>query len=255
MTTPARPPSDLLLERYRLGELPADQMAAVAAMVAADAALQARMVALERSDSQILEQYPAAWMARRLRIRAHPAPQPATPPRSPLSRWWPVPVAAALLLAALPLLQRPMPGSHEDTLKGDAVALQLYRQTAAGSEALGDGDTVRDQERLQIAYRAPGRQYGVIFSIDSRGTLTPHLTAAATAAALVRQGADTLSHAYELDDCPGTERFYLVAADAPFAVAWAETAICRAATAGTARVDLPAGYDQTCVTLVKATVP
>ncbi len=252
MTTPA--PSDLLLERYRLGELPADQMEAVAAMVATDGAVRSRLAALDRSDAQILGQYPSGWMARRLQRRACPVPFSAAPSRGSLQRWWPVPVAAALLLAALPLL-RPNSDDARDTLKGDGVALQLYRQTAAGSQALGDGDAVRAQERLQIAFRAAGRHYGAIVSIDARGVLTTHLASAAGAAALVSQGADTLAYAYELDDCPGSERFYLVAADAPFTVPWVEAAIRRAAAAGTVRLDLPADYSQTCVTLVKETGP
>ena len=75
-------------------------------------------------------------------------------------------------------------------------------------------------DTLQIRYVAAGKRFGVIASIDARGTVTLHLPETpGPAAALQRDGERTLPHAFELDDSPGFERFIFVTSDAPFATA------------------------------------
>jgi hypothetical protein len=58
-----------------------------------------------------------------------------------------------------------------------------------------------------------------------------------------------LPQAYELDDAPAFERFYMVTADEPFAVETVVDAIRRAGADG--RLDLPAAMDQSSVVLEK----
>ena len=58
-----------------------------------------------------------------------------------------------------------------------------------------------------------------------------------------------LAQAYELDDAPGFERFYLVTADEPFAVESVVDATRRAGADGP--LDLPAAMDQSSVVLEK----
>ncbi|MDE2734261.1 MAG: ActD-like protein, partial [Gemmatimonadota bacterium] len=70
--------------------------------------------------------------------------------------------------------------------------------------------------------RSGGLQFGAILSVDGRGTVTQHLPATGTEAVpLAAQ--DTLDVAYELDDAPRWERFYLVAADRRFELATVKT--------------------------------
>ncbi len=77
---------------------------------------------------------------------------------------------------------------------------------------------------LQMSYAAGEAKYGAIFSIDGRGTLTWHVPAgypggSRAAPALDPRGNVVLPSAYELDDAPRFERFFLVYGAAPFEIA------------------------------------
>jgi len=61
-----------------------------------------------------------------------------------------------------------------------------------------------------------------------------------------------LTEAYELDDAPGFERFYLVAADETFAVETVVDAVRRAGTDG--QLDLPASMEQDSLAIEKERV-
>jgi hypothetical protein len=129
-------------------------------------------------------------------------------------------------------------------IKGLHPALSLFRKTANGSEILADGDVARAGDLIRIGYRAGGRHYGVIVSLDARGALTRHLPERGrTAAPLEARDIVLLGHAYQLDDAPAWERFFFVTADAPFEVATVEQAARRMAggrpTTGQAPADLP----------------
>jgi streptogramin lyase len=108
---------------------------------------------------------------------------------------------------------------------------------------------------LQLAYQAAGARYGVVVSIDGRGAVTRHLPEEGeVAAALERGGAVALAHAYQLDDAPGYERFFLVTGERPFDVAPVVEAARWLAAAGQARagaLTLPGGLEQRAVLVVK----
>ena len=91
----------------------------------------------------------------------------------------------------------------------------VFRKLAGGHERLEDGALARKGDLVQIAYRSAGLAYGAIFSVDGRGAVTRHLPAAGEQAVPLAKR-DTLDFAYELDDAPRWERFYLVASDRPF---------------------------------------
>ena len=83
--------------------------------------------------------------------------------------------------------------------------------------------------------------------------VTRHLPAAGTLAAPLKTGPPfALPEAYRLDDAPGFERFYFVAADQPFAVDLVLTAVSHPAGAE-GRLALPAGLDQYSFALRKET--
>jgi hypothetical protein len=107
-----------------------------------------------------------------------------------------------------------------------------------------------------MRYVAMGARYGVVFSIDGRGVVTPHLPVlGAEAAPLGARGEVALPESYELDDAPLFERFFLVTGDAPFA---AEAALAagrelakRHAAARTEPLRLPPGLSQASFLIVK----
>jgi hypothetical protein len=239
------------IEQYLQGELSADERATLER----DPRLRARVAALESSNEAILERHPPAAFAAGVRAAARSADARAIRTRT-LGR--PRLLAAASLGAAavgavLWLAPRPpAPVAPRDVTRAKGLTPQvvLYRRAAAGIERVPTGSVAREHDLLQLAYQAAGRRHGVIVSIDGRGAVTRHLPATGPSAAPLTAGAAVpLPEAYELDDAPGFERFYLVAADEPFAVETVVDAIRRAGADG--RLDLPAAMDQSSVVLEK----
>jgi hypothetical protein len=104
-----------------------------------------------------------------------------------------------------------------ERIKGQGPQLKLYRKTADGSEALEDGTRVFRGDVVRIGYQAAGRAYGVIVSVDGRGTVTLHLPhQGKQSVPLENDGQVLLDFALELDDAPRWERFYFVTSDASF---------------------------------------
>lgn len=132
---------------------------------------------------------------------------------------WAAPVAALLVVATL--LVRPsmlMPESP-DRIKGPDATLTVYRQTTAGSEQLNDGSVARPGDIVRLGYKVSAPGFGLIVSVDDRGVVTVHHPGDARRAAELRDGdLVLLDQAYELDDAPERERFYLITAAAPFDV-------------------------------------
>jgi hypothetical protein len=224
---------DLILEPYRLGELPKAEADRVSRLLSEDPALRERQAALDQSDDEIARAYPAGWLAQRIRARL-PAPAGA-------GFGWRVPLAIAATVALVALViprwivppgggvaprggvaphGGVAPAPSEDRIKGLQPSLAIYRRTASGSETLADGSVARAGDQLRVAYTGAGRTYGVILSIDGRTNVTVHLPVEGDRAAPLTSGhAILLDQAYELDDAPGWERFYFVTGEKPFAVA------------------------------------
>lgn len=217
---------DYLLERYILRELPAGQQTALERAIATDAQLAARLQALEQDNADQLRRYPTAWMAGQIEAKRGPRAAQKRGARSRGIGLWAIPaVAVALAVVALPIWERPLPS--DTRIKGTkGPALQVFLDGERGVERLPDSSLVRSGDVVQLVYRSGGYAYGAIFSLDGRGALTRHLPVeGALATALVQDVADTLDFAYELDDAPDWERFYLVAAAHPFALDGIERAL------------------------------
>jgi hypothetical protein len=246
---------DLLLEQFRLNELPAVDAARVARRLGEDAALRARLAGLERSDEAIAREYPPEWLARQVRARL--SVQPHRAPRNALR---PLAVASALATLILVLLvPLVMTSNDQDRVKGLSPAIAVYRRTPQGSEKLADGALARAGDLLRVGYVAAGRPYGVILSIDGRGVVTRHLPVQGPAAVPLRKdGIVLLDAAYEIDDAPAWERFYFVTADEPFDVAPVLDAARRAASGAPRLPDalpLPRTFVQSTFALQKEVKP
>ena len=258
-TTSAREPDrvpDLILEQYRLSELPRADAERMAARLSADGELRARHAELDRSDEAIARQYPAGWLAQRIRAR-----MPDPPERRP---GWRLHLAlaatAAVVILAAPFLTRGpavlAPAANDDRVKGLEPGLTIYRRTAAGTETLANRGVARQGDLLRVAYTGAGRPFGIILSIDGRGVVTRHFPADGDrAAALARGSVTLLDQAYELDDAPGWERFYFVTGDTPFAVAPIVDAAHKISAGGAGAdatpLPLPRGLSQSTFSLQK----
>ena len=219
---------DLLLEQYRLNELPAAEANQLARRLEEDASLRGRLTQLAQSDEAIAREYPPDWLARQVRARLSTQRQPAR-----RGVWRPLALGSALAtLVLLLLMPLAMVSNDQDRTKGLAPTLAVYRRTAQGSEKLADGAVARAGDLLRVGYVAAGRGHGVIVSIDGRGVVTRHLPVhGATSVVLRREGTVLLDDAYELDDAPAWERFYFVTADHRFDVTAVLDAARRAAAA------------------------
>ena len=226
MASPDRKVPDWLVERLAAGELPEGQARDLRAAlrVAGD---EGRLTALATSNSEILTTLPAAQVLSEIERRAGEGSRHAAARRvRPFLTLSLAATCAAGLAVFLTLHDhkgavpsRPVEtGAESIGVKGLKPSLRIHRKTKAGSELLRSGAPVRKGDILQLGYVAAGKRFGVIASIDARGTVTLHLPEfPGPAAALDRDGERALPHAYELDDSPGFERFIFVTSDASFA--------------------------------------
>jgi hypothetical protein len=273
-----------LLERLAQGELDSAETEQLRARLAAEGrSLDDELAALERSNREILTARPKDVVAASIRRRAEDAV--ARKPRAAQLNAWIAPLALAGSLGIGVLAVRPW--SHGDGAgpapaqpavapagdspterdkgKGKPVPqLLVYRQIGARnsqgtpSEQLGDGARASRGDLVQLAYMTVrDGAYGVLLSIDGAGRVTQHLPdeGAASAASLVTVGEVPLPSAYELDDAPGFERFVLVTAAEPFAVAPVREAARALAAQGARARNLPLAlgptFHQTSVLLQK----
>ena len=272
---PLSPLPQWKLERFVLGELPAAELAGLGQRLLTDTDLQRQVDALKTADADIRQSYPAPWMARQIRARAEDvagsdgvgsrwSPSSWTLSRLSVARLSVVPVAVVLAIVAVPMLRD---GDSPETArfleegvrsKGDGATLYAHRRTPDGTERLQDGSTARRGDLVRLQYDGAGAAYGVILSIDGRGAVTRHLPSEGdTAAPLTAAGIVALDVAYELDDAPRWERFFLVTGSQPFAVdeiaAAARAASVDAQANGGApeRLELPETLAQSALTLIK----
>jgi anti-sigma factor RsiW len=214
-----------MLEQYMLGEMAPDEAAALQRRLENDEELQGRLRALDASDDEIRRSHPPVVVAARVRQELEAR---ASGARQPARRWsfalqWRAAALVVGILALMVLVAPPLLGPRDessDRIKGLEPTLLLYRKTVEGSEPLQDHATARTGDLIRVGYRAAGQTWGVILSVDSRGVVTRHLPREGRAAArLSTDDQVLLDLAYELDDAPRWERFYLVAGAAPFDVA------------------------------------
>lgn len=262
---------DWKLERFLLGELDPDEMNRIERELKGDEALQARLKALEESNQELLERYPAPWMARQIerKLESSASHRKTAKDRRGF-RLWPVPALSMaavviLLLAVMPQSRdwllgetdRPVPIT-DTRIKGLEPQLKLYRKTESGSERLQNGVAAREHDLILIQYEAAGKGYGVIFSVDGHGSITRHIPLEGDKSPeLDQDGAISLDFAYELDDAPLWEKFYFVTSDSLFdvetAIGSVPDSISKVTSAGGDSLTLPPSLHQTIFTLTKET--
>lgn len=203
-------PPDWLLERYRLGEVTADERARVERAVESDPEVKARLAALETDSAQILAAHPAA------RIAASVKAQAAAPVAD---RRWMFPVIALTAAAALAVVVWPRVTNDEDVLreKGGAATLSLFRMTSQGPQPLVDGARVRAGEVVQARYRVDQVGHAIVLSFDALGQVTVH-SPAHGADTSTDAGAFVTERSFELDATPGFERFVLLTSSEPLSI-------------------------------------
>jgi anti-sigma factor RsiW len=247
---------DWQLERFVLGELPGSETRAVREALTRDPRIGERIAALERSNAEIRDQRPVATAAAAILDRLSGEASGPVRLRPSFPAW--AAVGAVVCVAAVTarfFMSQPGDGKPDVTRAkgGSASRLMLYRKApAAPAEPLPSGSRARARDVVQIVYQLGAERYGAIVSIDGRGNVTAHLPKAGEQAVALNAGAPVpLPEAYELDDAPAFERFYLVTATEPFAVEVVIAALRRPGDAATGRLDLPGEFDQLSFVLEK----
>jgi hypothetical protein len=256
---------DWLLERLALGELDAETAADVRRRLAAEGRSPDDIAAaVAASNREILAELPAPQAAAEIRQRAARAAAAARPARRRGILLMGVPLALAGGLALTQLMWRPAhpnEGAVSRVENPEIIIakdnpdprLYVYRHRAGSNQRLNDGASARRGDLVQLAYGGAG--YGVVLSIDGAGKVTLHWPEkTAGNAPVVKAGENRVPSAYELDDAPGFERFFLVQARQPFSVATAVEAARALAAQPTARqqaLALPPEFKQTSLALDK----
>jgi hypothetical protein len=234
MPGPADPLPDLLLERLALGDLdPARATARRSRLLGPDG--RARLAEIEASNRAILAAYPPATVAAEVKRRLDLLERaPSIGRRNVTGRLWLRATLGALAAATVaivgvgpapgpggPVRRGVVPPAEETiTLKGLRPHLVIYRKTPAGATRLSEESPVQAGDTLQVAYVAGRRRFGVVAAQDARGAVTLLHPIGGTEAALLSEGAEIpTTHAFELDDSPGFERFVFVTSDQPFSTA------------------------------------
>ena len=231
MKTDVRRVSDLALEQYALGELPGAERPALEAALERDAELRSRLDALESSNQAILSEYPPAEIAASIRrgmLSSEDGRLGRTQRRFPSAILLSAAAAVLVLAGAVAARSFLVPTVEDLTRpKGGAPGLAVYRKTASGAAELGDGTAAVNGDLLQLRYGAGAMRYGAILSLDGRGVLTRHFPdspSQSRSPQLASAGA-VLEEAYQLDDAPLFERFFIFSADRPFDLSAVEGAL------------------------------
>jgi hypothetical protein len=270
---------DWLLERLALGELDDATAADVRARLAAEGRdVDAELAGIATSNRALLEAHPPAEVAvavhgrieaRRVAAGVQARVEASSKAERRRLRFQLAPLVLGAAAAFL-LFARPAPrhvagaGAAAPEVTGDvirikgAVALHVYRRAADHNERLAEGAHAAPGDLLQLAYRAGDTgNFGALLSIDGRGHVTVHWPEgnADTAAPLSAKGEVKLPSAYELDDAPAFERFFLVTSEAPFAMTSvlgaARALAAHPAAARTQALPLPPALTQLALTLDK----
>lgn len=222
--------NNLRLERYLLGELPETEKKAMEASLRDNPRLTERLEALRLSDQEILSRYPVDLMSERImqrRLRSS-VPKSRKQGRRPpaILKWAPL-LAAACLVSVLLFPDRDplaiLPGPDHTIAKGslaegNSPRLIIYQKISAERIVEIPPDSrLRPGDLIQIAYTPGTARYGIILSIDGRGTVTLHHPEKADDDTLLpASNRLLLPSAYELDDAPMFERFFFITSLRPF---------------------------------------
>lgn len=222
---------NLKLEQYLLGELKPQEMAAMDAELAKNPGL--------RKEFEKLKQENAAYYQKHPRLNQRREEKPAREKFSWLAIFSPrliggLAFAGACLIAVIFYMKNVPVQNGNTTAKGqnnNVIAMNGNNTTngvtlkglkpglfLSTTQPLTNGSVVHAGDEIQIAYRASGYKYGVIFSVDAKRETTFHFPGnfkTGESQELKAGSRVPLKLAFKLDDKPGFEKFYFVTSQQP----------------------------------------
>jgi hypothetical protein len=226
--TGKKPVPEMLIEQLLLQELPLERQKELLRELQEQEGGTERLQTLRLSNSQILDAYPPEQIAAQIARRA--TPEKAKRRAQKLVLWTAPLLPAAAACAILLWLANPsgLDGSPKDQTqkatqsKSEATRtkgqprLLIYRKVGQNVEELQNMAQVSPKDLLQLRYLSAGARYGVIFSVDGRGSVSLHFPETVGHSTALGEGAiRSLPYAYELDDAPGFERFFFITSLSP----------------------------------------
>jgi len=202
--------TDLQLERHLCGDLSSEELAEFDSTASAED--KARLSVLREEGAAFLEEVGVHKQAVAIRQKVQ------TKPRG-FMMLAPFLVFASAAAGLFLYLSRPGSTSEapEFQTKGSDLRFRVHLATAAGSRALMPGDTVPQnaQLRFEVVHDKPG--FVAIVGVDSANVASVYYPITGTSLSAPYNPAQSeLPGAIELDDTPGTERFYAVFSVTPF---------------------------------------
>jgi hypothetical protein len=219
--------SNLMLERYNLGELSLEEKSFIDKKMESDSDLQKRLSDIKRSDFEFRNHFPAEFIpSRNTNNRSNQFDQYKEQPRkrNTFTVISGICAAALLMAIAFPMIWNQVNPANlnGDRAKGMAslgqsaeTDLSVYLKTGAESVEY-EGLPLHEGNTIQLAYTVPGVRYGVIYSIDGRSNVTLHYPYAINGnTQLISDKQTALEEAYVLDDAPDYEVFFFVVSKTP----------------------------------------
>ena len=236
---------DIYIEQYILNELPDNLREEMEKLMKENPSLSDRIEKIKKSNETILEAYPAESVISEIiekknRVNAiknssrrdNAGDQNGTVlnlftkiSRLSAKRYT---LSLASAAAAVVIIFFMIPGVNitdsfkkgYDTdvrIKGLESKLIIYRMKGKEIEELKNSDTAREGDIIQLGYIAADKfKYGIIISIDGRGTVTLHYPGSAESnSELIMNKKVLLNRSYELDDSPSFERFIMILSAEP----------------------------------------
>lgn len=266
---------DLLLEKYLLGELSTDQLNRVEQHLKSDKKSTRRLEELKISNREILEKYPPDKIARQINDKLEYLIKKQSHERRSNRGLFKILTVATSTIAAIIAFLIIVPvafqtqkneltqGAETTRIKGSNPAISehkpgimVYIKKQNSIDVLVNGAKVQEHDVIQLAYKAEGRKYGLIFSIDGRGALTMHYPLDEDNVAELNPGREVyLSSSYELDDAPLFERFFFITSQDTFPaeniIEEAEVLASNPENAIKDELSLPKNLEQTSFILIK----
>lgn len=255
------------IERYLLGELPPSSMEEISRLIRENPELQKEIHHLKQAHAELLNQNPPETMLPGIQKRYEEIKRRTKTRKKvkPIAMRWllygaPVLASALLLLFVMLLKDGTSPGTTrikgEDAIDFTKTQVIIYEKRGDKIKLLGNGDQAKAGDLLQLAYVPGGKTHGVIFSIDGNGVVTLHYPESDSNSTMLEQGTKhPLSSAYQLDDAPDFERFFLITAmteiDVSNVLNKAAKLACSPESAKCANLELPKSYHQFSILIKK----
>jgi hypothetical protein len=258
--------SDLVLEKFFLGELDEYEMNRVRELIAGNPEIKERLDMIGRSNHEILRDYPPERIVPQIisdynkEIRKE---EDKSAGFTGKLRKYSLVTASSLALFFLltasfiiiNIRQHYVFKNEGIIVKGLTPHLNLYQNRGNEAVLLSNNSILSENDIIQISYIAAGKKYGVIISIDGKGNVNLHYPDFPKGPEkLFPEGEIALQNAYQLDNAPKYEKFYFITSGKPIDTRIVLDAAEKAYRTGdkiTLALDLPKNMEQNSITLLK----